>query len=105
MRKIVRAADGDDQRRDLFENQAAKMVVHRAIAAEDQRCVRLVGGIELVTGKDVDARQLEGPQVMIFSVRSQQSDGAHRATFAQDAQKAKPGLFALRFLRKLVSQR
>ncbi len=60
-----------------------------AVASEDERCVRLIGGIKFVAGKQVDARQLEALNVMRFGVRSKQGDGAHRATFAQPRRKSK----------------
>ena len=63
--------------------QAAEMPVDGAVPAEDEHGLRLIGGVELIAGEKVDARQLKGPDVMFPGMRSQQSNGAHRATFAQ----------------------
>ena len=89
LREVVGAAQGNDERWNLLQRQSAEMAMDGAIAAEDQRRVGLVGGIEFVAGKQVDARHLEGPDVMRFGVRSEQGDGAHRATFAQRRRKSK----------------
>ena len=60
-----------------------------AIAAEDQRRVGLVGGIEFVADKQVDARHLESPDVVLSGDRSKQGNSAHRATFAHASANAK----------------
>jgi len=48
LRKIIGAAYGNNERRDLLQHQPAKMAMDGPIAAEDQRRFRLVGGIEFV---------------------------------------------------------
>jgi hypothetical protein len=60
-----------------------------SVSAEDQDGVGLVVGVEFVAGENIDARQLELPDVMLFRDGSQQSDGAHRATVAYRKRKAK----------------
>ena len=66
------------------------MAVNCAVAAEDERCVRLVGWIELVAGKQVYARQLESPNVVFLGDRSEKGDSAHGATFAQAVRNSNP---------------
>ncbi len=60
-----------------------------AVAAKDERRVGLVGGIEFVAGKQVDARHLELPDVVLFGDRSKKGNSAHRATFAHSSANAK----------------
>ena len=62
--------------------QAAEMTVYGAVSAKNQDRLRLIGRIEFVAGEKIHALQFEGTDVMFFGVRSQQSNGAHRATFA-----------------------
>ena len=57
-----------------LQRQRAEMAMDRAIAAKNQRCIGLVGGIEFVAREDVDARQFKWPDV--FLVR----EGRHMAT-------------------------
>ena len=73
----------------LLQRQSAKMPMDGPVAAEDQRGVGLIGGIEFVAGKEVDARHLELPDVVVLGMKSQQGNGAHRATFAQATMKNK----------------
>ena len=65
------------------------MAMDSPVAAENEGCLGLIGGIELVAGKKIDTRQLEGPDVVLLGMRSQQGNGAHRATFAQEVGKNK----------------
>jgi len=58
------------------------MAMHGAVAAQDERRIGLVGGIEFVADKQVDARHFEGPDVVLSGDRSKQVNSAHRATFA-----------------------
>lgn len=83
LRKIIGAAHGDDESWDLLQRQPAEMAMDGSIAAENQRRVGLVCRIEFVARKEVDARHLELPDVVIFGMKSQQGNGAHGATFAQ----------------------
>ncbi len=80
--EIVRAADGNDQSWNLFMCKPAEMTVYGAVSAKNQDRLRLVGRIEFVAGEQIHALEFEGAEVMFFGVRSQQSNGAHRATFA-----------------------
>ena len=89
LREVVGTAQRNNEGGNLFPHQPAKVTVNGAVAAEDQCGVGLVGGIKFVSGKQIDARQLEGPDVMLFRVRSKQGDGAHRVTFAQERRKSK----------------
>ena len=57
------------------------MTMHGAVAAKDERRIGLVGGIEFVAGKQVDARYLELPDVVPFSDRSKKGNSAHGAYF------------------------
>ena len=80
---------GNHERRDLLQCQSAKMAMDGPIAAEDQRRVGLVGGIEFVAREKVDARHLELPDIVVLGMKSQQGNGAHRATFAHATRKNK----------------
>ncbi len=89
LREVVGAAQRNDEGGNLFQHQPAQVTVNGAVAAEDECRVGLVGRVKFVSGKQIDARQLEGPDVMLLRVRSKQGDGAHRATFAQQRRKSK----------------
>jgi uncharacterized protein YdeI (YjbR/CyaY-like superfamily) len=89
LREIVRAANRNDQRWDLLLGKAAEMAMDGAVAAEDQRGVRLVGAIEFIAGEKTDARQPKTLQVPRLGIGSEQGDGAHRATVAHQTMKTK----------------
>ena len=80
---------GTTKRGNLLERQSAEMTMDGAIAAKNQHRVGLVGGVKLVAGKKIHARQFKGPDVVLFGVRSQQGNGAHGASFAYAAGKTK----------------
>ena len=79
----------NNERRNLLQRQSAKMAMDGAVAAKDERRVRLVGGIEFVAGEQVHTRQLKSPDVLLFGDRSEKGNGAHGATFAQRCGKNK----------------
>src|ERR1700733_1403363 len=80
--EIVRASDRNDKSWNLLMRKAPKMTVYGAVAAKNQDSLRLIGRIEFVAREKIHALQFEGADVTFFSVRSQQSNSAHRATFA-----------------------
>src|SRR5271165_2106187 len=88
-REVVRASQGNDERRNLLQRQSAEMAMNGAVAAEDKRRIRLVCGIEFVAGEQVYARQLKSPDMMFFGDRSEKGDSAHGATLAQEAGNSK----------------
>jgi hypothetical protein len=81
MCEVVGAAERHNQRWNLLERQSAKMTMHGAVAAEDKRDIGLVGGIEFVAGKQVDARHFELLDMVLFSDRSKKGNNAHGAYF------------------------
>ncbi len=87
--EIVSAADGHNEGGNLLVSQTSEMAVNGAVSAEDEHGFGLIGGVEFVAGEKIDARQLKGPEVMWLGVRSQQSNGAHRVTFAYGREKNK----------------
>ena len=88
-REVVGASQRNDERRNLFQRQSAEMAMDGAVAAEDERRVGFVGGIEFVAREQVDARQLKLPDMVLFGDRSEKGDSTHRATLAQAAGNSK----------------
>src|SRR5215472_5070823 len=88
-RKIIGATHWYGQHRNLLQRKRAQMTVQRAITAKDQCRIRLVSGIELVPGEDIDARQLKRPDVVLLRERSQHGNGAHGERVAYRRRKSK----------------
>src|SRR5208283_4867451 len=81
-REVVRASQGNDERRNLLQRQFAEMAMNGAVAAEDERRVRMVCKIEFVAGEQGYARQFKSPDMLFPGDRSEKGDSAHCATLA-----------------------
>jgi hypothetical protein len=88
--KIVGAPHWYDQRRNLFGGEAREMSMNGPVTAEDQHGVRPISRIKLIAAEDVDAGMLERSYIVLTGMRSQEGNGAHRVTFAQDQAESKP---------------
>ena len=64
--EVVGATDRHRERRRLLQRQRPEMTVKSSVTPENQRRIGLVGGIEFITAKDVHARQLEWPDVLLL---------------------------------------
>jgi hypothetical protein len=74
------------------------MAMHGAVAAKNQRRVRLIGGVQFIPRKNVNAGQREWPDVVLLRERRQHGNGPHGAKGRIPTQKIKIATSAQKFI-------